>query len=339
MATVQTGKAGIATAKRGQTGKEKVAAAKFGKAGDAVTNGKEEVVTKAKKPVTAVVIPTVSAKAMSKDVGPRVALGMAQVAETEAEAKKLLAGVDSKRYDLLAQLTQAIVKAANNDKGIDLSKTFSGDLKEVNMLNDKLGIALGFREVVTIGEGDKARERVVTAKALEQIWPRQGETANNSPEYKRKSTVRSNFLHALKKCAQAAEGIRSKDLKVSLDKESGTLRLSGPNIKSTFGEDSVLLNEKQTIGEGDKAVKLLAKPSYTSIANMGAEAHGKVLKTRVQSGIGHAGSSGVDPVTAFVSVCSALVKGIEKLGAKPDAKCVDALRSVQNAIAKTGLVE
>lgn len=318
---------------KAMTGKQKAAAAKAGGAPEP-----EKVVDKkkaaTKKPqANAVVIPTVNPKALSVDVGPRVAIGMAKYAETLAQANQMIQQEESKRYDLLAQLTGAIVKAANADKGINLAAVFSGDLKQVNMLNDQLGLALGFRRVVTVGEGDAAKQRVVTAKELEAIWPRMGETANNSDEYKRKATVRSNFLHALKKCAQAAEGIRAEGLKMKTDK-SGTLMLSGPSIKSTFGADSVLLNEKQTIGEGDKKKKLDAKPSFTAIADMGARAHGKVMKVRKDSR-----ASSVDPVTAFVSVCTALVAGIAKLGDKPDAKCKEALAGVQSAIDKSGLVE
>lgn len=329
--TTKASKSGIATAARGQTGKQKAAAAKAGATAKPAESGKEGE-KKKKLGAPALPVPVIKAGAMSKDVGPRVALGMADMAKQEADANRVLAGLESKRYDLMTQLTQAIVKAANADKQIKLEAAFSGDTKQMNELNNALGIALGFREVKVIGDV----ERVVTADALQDIWPRQGETAKNSELYQRKATVRSNFLHALKKCVQAAEGIRAKGLKMQADKATGTLRLSGPEIKSTFGADSVLLNEKQTVGEGDKAIKLKAKPSFTSIANMGAIAHGKVMKTRVQSGVGHAGSSGVDPVTAFVSVCKTLVQAIAKLGDKPDAKQVEALASVQNAIDSWG---
>jgi hypothetical protein len=333
MATPQS-KSGIATAKRGLTGKQKAAAAKA-----APVNGKGEgevvaPVKKAKEPKPQAIIPIIKQSAMSLDVGPRVISGLMQVSETEAEANKLMSQVANKRYDLLAQLTQGIVKAAKADKTISLAAYFSKDPKQVNAVNDQLGLALGFRKVASVGEGEKARQRVVLADEVAKLFPQES-TTKGTQAFNRRATVISNFLHTLKKCAQAAEGIISKDMKMSLDKATGTLRLSGPTIKTTFGQDSVLLNEKQTIGEGDKKKKLNAKPSFTSIADIGAREHGVVMQVRKDSR-----ASAADPVLSFVSVCTSLVSAIGKLGDKPDSRQVEALASVQNAIDKWGgLVE
>jgi hypothetical protein len=276
-------------------------------------------------------VPVVNAKALSVDVGPRVIAGFMQNAETEQKANQMLAGVASKRYDLLAQMTQAIMKAARADKSIQLGAYFSGDNKLVNAENDKLGLALGFRKVVKTGEGDRVRERVVLHPDVAKLFP--GSEVKDTPEYKRRATVLSNFLHSLKKCAQAAEGMIQKDVKVAIDAKSGTLRISGPEVKKTFGQDSVLLNEKQTIGEGDKKKKLLAKPSFTAVADIGARAHNKVMITRKDSR-----TQSADPVLSFVSVCTTLVQAIGKLGPKPDDRQVKALAAVQNAIEQSGLV-
>lgn len=332
MATAQ--KSGIATAKRGLTGKQKAAAAKAAPAnGNA---GAPEVVAqekKKKKESTAVVIPTIKQSAMSLDVGPKVISGLMQVSEQERDANALLAGAANKRYDLLATLTQGIVKAAKADKSISLAAYFSKDMKQINEVNNQIGLALGFRKVAIVGEGENEKKRIVLADEVAALFPDESKT-KGTEAFKRRATVISNFLHTLKKCAQAAEGIIAKDMKMSVDKETGTLRLSGPAVKTTFGENSVLLNEKQTIGEGDKKKKLNEKPSFTAIANMGAREHGVVMQTRVQSGIAHGKT--VDPVLSFVSVCTALVQGIAKLGDKPDSRQVEALASVQNAIEKWG---
>jgi hypothetical protein len=327
---------GISTATRGKTGKQKAAEAKAGPNGKAPVAAKpmaqpSRPKARRKKAKAFVPAPVINAKALSVDVGPRVIAGFMENASKEAEANKLLSGIASKRYDLLQQLTMGVYKAAKADKSINLAAYFSGDNKLVNAENDKLGIALGFRKVVTAGEGDKARERVVLHPDVAKLFP--GAEVKDTPEYKRRATVISNFLHSLKKCAQAAEGIIQKDIKATIDKSSGTLKLSGPEIKTTFGEDSVLLNEKQTLGEGDKKKKLLAKPSYTAIADIGARAHNKVMKVRKDSRAG-----AVDPVLAFVTVCDQLVIAIGKLGDKPDDKQVKALANVQNAIEQSGLV-
>jgi hypothetical protein len=318
-------------ATQAKTGKASKASGKPPVAAKAAPNGK--ATEGKKKEASTAVIPVLKPGAISVDIGPRVISGFMQVADTEAEANKLFAGAASKRYDMLAQLTAGIVKAAKADKTIDLGAYFSKDNKRVNAENDKLGIALGFRSVVTIGEGDSAKQRVVLAPAVAKLFPG-GSDTKGTAEAKRKATVMSNFLHTFKKCAQAAEGIIAKDIKMTVDKDSGTLRLSGPAVKTTFGENSVLLNEKQTVGEGDKAKKLAAKPSFTAVANLGAQEHGVVMKVRKDSR-----AQAVDPVLSFVSVCKALTEAIGKLGDKPDSRQTEALRTVQNAIDQWGGLE
>ncbi|HEY6020873.1 MAG TPA: hypothetical protein VIY48_13530 [Candidatus Paceibacterota bacterium] len=276
------------------------------------------------------VIVTVKAGAISKDVGPAVLAGLDKSYKDEAKANQLIEEVKSKRYDLLSSMTLAIVKAAKADDTINLDASFSGEAKKMNVLNDQLGLALGFREVVK-GKDSAGNEvaKITYAKEVTKYFPT-AKDDKKAPETIRKATLRSNFLHMLKKCAQAAAAIVEKDLTVTQDKASGTLQISGPAVTKAFGSDTVLLNEKQTVGEGENSVKLKEKPSFTALAKMGAEAAGKVLQPRVDSRVGGA----VDTDTALPSLCNSLVAAINKVQGTPDAKTIEAFKAVQSAMAK-----
>lgn len=275
---------------------------------------------------------TVKSGALSTDVAPLVLAGLQKTFVDEEKAHALLQGVADKRYDLLSQTTAAILKAAKVDDSIDLSAAFSGDVKKMNVLNDQLGIALGFREVTIIpAEGDKPEiKRIGTAKAVAKYFPGPKDD-KNSPEYKRKNTLRSNWLHMVKKCAQAASGLLATDTKVEMNKEAGTLQISGPAVKKQFGQETVLLNEKQTIGEGEQAVKLAARPSFIAVAKMGAEAAGKVLQPRAQSGTG---TKATDPGAAVQAIAKSLTEACSKLKLPADDETKRALSIAQNAIDK-----
>lgn len=296
------------------------------------TENKEEakkVSEKKSAPPKPVVV--IKAGALSTDVGPTVILGMSRSYEEEDKAKAILQQVESKRFDLLAITTQAIVKAAKADPSIDLSVTFDGEPKKMSVLNDQLGLALGFREVTKSKDGDgKEIEKIGYAKAVLKYFPSPKDD-KKAKETIRKATLRSNFLHMLKKCAQAAHAIVDQDITIKKDTASGTLLLSGPTIQAKFGQDSVLLNDKITIGEGDDAKKLNEKPSFTAIAKMGAASAGKVLTTRKDSRVD---TGAVDPETAVLSICDTVVKAIGKLKGPAGPKVVEALKSVQSAIDK-----
>jgi hypothetical protein len=281
------------------------------------------------KPERAIV--TVKAGALSLDVGPAVISGLDKSYKDEAKANQLLQEVNGKRYDLLSQLTLAIVKAAKADDTIDLSVAFSGEAKRMNVLNDQIGIALGFREVTQMEnkKGDVIA-KIGYAKAVQKFFPT-AKDDKKAPETVRKATMRSNFLHMIKKCAQAAAAVIEKDITIKQDKASGTLQISGPEVVKQFGAETVLLNERQTIGEGEQATKLKEKPSFTTLARIGAEASGKTLQIRKDS---RAASNAVDPDTALQSICNTLVQSLNKLTGKPAAKTVESLQSVQSAIAK-----
>lgn len=294
------------------------------------TDDKAPKAEKAKPAVKDVV--TIKASAISADVGPNVLANLDKAYKDESKAQELMQLVDSKRYDSLTQLTAGILKAAQADNSIDLSVAFSGDNKKMNVLNDQLGLALGFREVTVLPATDKVEEikRINYAKAVQKYFPGPKED-KNSVEYKRKATLRSNFLHMVKKCAQAASGMMATDTKVTVDKTAGTLQISGPAVKKTFGADTVLLNEKQTIGEGESAVKLTQKPSFTAVAKMGAEAAGKVLTIRKDSRVA---SNAVDPATAVQNIAKSLADACAKLKLPADDATKRSLSIAQSAIDK-----
>lgn len=276
-------------------------------------------------------VPVIKSGALSVDVGPMVLAGLSKSYEDENKAKALLSAVETKRFDLLAVMTQAIVKAAKADGSIDLSATFANDAKKMNVLNDQLGLALGFREVtVTKDAGGKEHKRIGYAKTVLKYFPGPKDKEDQG-EYQRKSTLRSNFLHMLKKCAQASSAIVENDIVVKKDEKSGTLMVSGPKIQQQFGQDSVLLNDKLNIGEGESKITLKEKPSFTAMAKMGAAASGKVLPIRQDSRIQ---SGAVDPDTAIISICNTLVTALGKLQGHPMAKTIEALNSAKSAIDK-----
>lgn len=267
-------------------------------------------------------------KALSLDVGPKVIAAYSNITEEDQSVKAQMKALADKRYDTLATLTNGILHAAKNDDGIDLSVYFAGDSKAIQMMNDRVGVALGWRDSVMVGEGDKAKPKVVYSESVAAYFPRK----DDAEEVKqKKKTVVSNFMHAVKKCAMAAAGILESDAKVSVDKESGTLKLSGPAIKKEFGVDSVLLNEKQKVeGKKGETIALKQKPSFTQMANVGARAHGAVLQKRKQSGI--AGTA-ADPTKLLQETAKAFVAIVSKIDTPNDAQ-IKAMESVYSAVCK-----
>lgn len=274
------------------------------------------------------VIATVKTGALSTDIGPMVISGLSTAYVEEAKANAIIESVKTKRYDLLSAMTMAIVKAGKADDTINLAAAFKDDKKGASLLNDQLGLALGFREVTTVGEGDKAKQKIGYAKTVLKFFPGPKDE-KDGPDYNRKATTRSNFLHMLKKCAQAAHGIIVSDLTMTKDKTSGTLRLEGPSLTKQFGAASVLLDEKLTVKDEKGETKLKERPSFTSIARMGAEAEGKVLPTRKQSGVG---GPAIDVDIALQSLCNSLTAALSKITTKPNAKSIEALKVAQAAI-------
>lgn len=281
----------------------------------------------------------VKKSALSVDVGPKVLATMAKITDVETDIQNLGEELKAKRYDMLAQLTAAIVKAAKADDSIDLSATFDGDSKRMTSLNDRLGIALGFREIVQTS-ADKngiVYDKVVTSQSCAKWLPLGGETPQEkeTDEYKRKEARRGNFMTQVKKCAQAAATIIDKAMNAKYDQKNGTLLVSGPAIKKQFGQDSVLLNEKKTVGEGNDKVELNEKPSFAALAKMGAVAAGAAVLPKA------AGTPGTRTATivpaakmdqAVLSIAKSLTLALEKHPGKASDVLKNALDAVTNAI-------
>lgn len=285
--------------------------------------------------------------ALSIDVGPAVIAELSKTNAQEQEMHRLGEEIKAKRYDLLAKTTQAIVKAAKADDTIDLSAPFSGDPKKMNALNDRLGLALGFREIVKT-EADKNGiqwEKIVAAKAVAKYFPMAGEDKETA-EYKKKDTLRGNFLSMLKKCAQAAAAIIERDIVTKYDAKQGTLVISGPEVKKAFGQDNIALDEKKTRGEGDNKVELNQKPSFAALAVMGAEDHGAPTSagagnhrtTQISTaGAGAAGTAAKAAATmtadkAIIAIAKTFVATIERFKDKLTPEVTTALESVKNAV-------
>lgn len=305
-----------------------------------VTKGKapiDPVSAKAEKDavVTAenhALIPQIKARAMSKDIGPAVIASLAQAYIDETKARELMQGAQSKAYHSLARLTEGIVKAVKNDGSIVLRAAFVGGkdgAQDMAHLNDQLGIALGFREIITVGTGDKAKQRVVYATSCSQYFPKPGEN-KESEEYKQKNTIRSNFLHMLKKCVQAADAIITQQVDVKMDKTAGTLLLSGPSIKKQFGQNSVLLDEKKNIiDKAGNKVELKERPSFTAMAAQAAAAHGRPIHRG--SNTRGAGVQMSNPGQALDGLCKAFVAAIERVS-KPSPAQIVTVKTVESAI-------
>lgn len=257
--------------------------------------------------VKGLVIPKIAKGALQLDVGPMVIAGFAKTGADMEQATNMLQGARAKQYDLQAMLVNAICKAATVDKSIDLSVAFGEDTKPKAHLNNQIGLALGWRAVYE----EKGKQVIGYSKTVAKYFPQQG-VEKDSPEYKQAATFRTNWSHRLTQCIQVACGILDKGMTASIDKETKTLRLAGPEIKKQFGSDSVLLNEKQTQqNKKGEDVKLKEKPSFTAIAVKAGEAHGK---TTLRGGHGTNRSRvSVDPGKALEELAKAVVSALEKL--------------------------
>jgi hypothetical protein len=274
----------------------------------------------------------VNPKAMQVDIGPKVIGMLDRALQEQDKAMDLVESSRAKKYDALANMTHGILNAAKADTNIDLSAAFSGDRKRMEKLNNQLGIALGWREMVTVADGDRQVQRVVMAKSVARYFPSATEN-KDSPDYQRKNTFRSNFTTTVKQCAQAAEGLRHANIKSEIDEKAGTLRISGPKVKEMFGQDNVLLNENASQMGKDKVLNV--KPSFTAIRAIGGEGHDAPVhrgsNTRGTT-IGASAPKPTDPDTNMVSLAHMLIQGLGKLEGPVSDKVREALQQVTNAV-------
>lgn len=287
--------------------------------------------TEAKK-ATPVAILTLNKGALSTEVGPAMLKAYALSFENEQKAHDILNEIEAKRYDVLANTTQAIVKAAKSDKAVNLAAAFGQDTAEKNKLSKMIDLALGLQVYETVTTTGGSSQVLRTNPAIASYFPTKTDD-KDAPATKRKATFRTNWAHLKTKCIQAAHGIISADITVKKDEKSGTLLLSGPAIQKEFGQDQVLLNEKQTIPDPknkENSVQLKVKPSFTQVARIGAAAEGKVVEIRKDS---RAQTATIDADTAVQSQCSQLIASLGKLE-KPNDKTLASLNSLASAIAK-----
>lgn len=282
---------------------------------------------KAPKEQKEVVIYTINDKALSTDLGPRVIADLAKSYDKEQEANTLMQEVRAKRYDLMSHLTEAVVKASIGDKQIDLGVIFSGDKKKVGELNDKLFIALGVKEYEDI----KGKQKLVYTQGVRPHFP--DGTEKTKEEKQRKATLRSNFVHQLRKCTQAAVAINEGKIKTKYDKDAGTLRISGPAVLEQFGQKEVLLNEKQTVTVNKKGdtKSLKERPSFTALGIVAGKAHGAAVKGGKSND--RTRKLVVDLDAAIPSICASLVAALSKVE-KLSAKMIASIESAQSAIDK-----
>lgn len=310
---------------KSQTGKQKAAEAK-----------NEEERKKAGKAPAAPKVTTlvpIAKSAISKDVGPAAIAALAVAGEDEKKALSVLDGVATTRYKVISSVTMAILKAAKADKNINLAAVFTGDKKQMNELQNQLGIALGTREIKTIVDGNNTMQRVVPTAAVSKFFPSAG-MDKKSPEFARMDTLRNNWVTLVKRAAQAAEGIISEGLKAEMDKKGGTLRISGPAIKTAFGADSVLLNENTKQG-GEKP--LIAKPSFTAIRDIGAKNHDAAVPRGTNTrgaAVATSTPKPVDPDTAFQAMAGQLLMAIGKFSGPLEGKTKEAAERVLNAVSQ-----
>lgn len=298
---------------------------------------KDEAVASGKvaAPKTALeIVPKIKANALSLDIGPKVIEIFNKSAIEQDRGHELLNSAQGKKYEGMSLLTQGILKAASADTSIDLSAAFSGDKKKMEHLTKQIGLALGFREVQTQKDGDKSVERVVIAKSVAKYFPGPNEDTK-SAEYQRKNTFRANFSTTVKHCAQAAEGLKLSEAKVTFDSANGTLRLSGPKVKEHFGADDVLLNENAS--QKGKDAPLAHRPSFTEIRALAGEEHDAAVhrgsNTRGTT-VGASAPKPVDPEAALVSLAHTLIGAIGKYEGPVPVKVREALAQVVNTISE-----
>lgn len=288
-----------------------------------------------KKAAGAAALPTLflAAGAISKDVGPAVLASLAAAQKDEERAHELLGSVDSKRYDALSQMTRALVLAIDNDPHINIEDAFSTEKKRVERIYEQCRVALGIKVPRKIEIGGVETIISEYAPAVAKLFPSKADKPG-SDTHKRKDTLRSNFTHALKKCLGAAIGILDMNADMEVDKDTGTLLLTGPAVKVAFGSETVTLDGRQSVGEGESVVKLNMKPSYEGVAKIAQQKRGAVASPR-KAGVSTAGAGPVQPVNsdeAFGSLCNSLIAALNKMQGRPSEDAVKAMLSVESAI-------
>jgi hypothetical protein len=280
---------------------------------------------KAETTTTTALVPMIKTSALSADVGPRVTAMLWDWKRADMQGKELVRSGETRRREGLQLNTMAIAKAALADSSIDLASVFlpESDVARTKLYN-QVWVALGYKHAVVV----KDKPRLDWTSGVKEIM----NSPKDDPEHKAKESVRTNLSSQLGKCIQGAIFLVENKVKVQEDKKSGTLQITGPAVQKHFGEASVLLNENQTVNLLDKRGNVIgkkdlkARPSFTEIAKLGAEAHGKTFNKRVDSR-----AVSKDPNDYVVQVCESLVAALEKSPTLNEA-ATKALSSLQSAL-------
>lgn len=292
--------------------------------------------TKTAPATKAVAIVLPNSKAMSTDVGAKIVSAFVSVFEQDKQIAEMTRDVDKRRHDVLASMTSAIVKAANNDPNIDLTDVFSGEQKKINALNQLLMLAMGIQEVVTVGKEGAKTQKVQYTKEVAKFFPT-AKDEKGSEAHSKKVTQRTTFLHQLKRTIQAAHAIREENITFKTDQATGTLAISGKTVEKHFGVPAVIVNEKQTIetGTGDNVqkTKLKVKPSFTELARIGAAVAGKAVQGRTQRSTAPTGVVASDK--ALINIAKEFVKALGLYKGEVTEPLSEALKGVANAVTVT----
>jgi len=290
---------------------------------------------KAEKKGTEIFIPEIKSKALSKDVGPAFVRIQAKVDQDTAQAEDLANNAKRSKAAAMADLTLAIIKATKADTAINLAlvtDTSADAKRDRDKLFAQIYVATGLKTVAQVGD----KKRLVWSPEVQDLFPATGESTEAGTPGAAKATLRSNVSHAYTHAMHAALSIVERNISAEMDKATGTLKISGPEVQKQFGVKEVALNEKRTVVPTDKKgkasgdpIELKQIPSYSALRREAEVRHGKVARGPVTN---DRRIKTTDPQTAVREIALALVKAIEALKEKPNAETVKALKAVESAI-------
>lgn len=284
----------------------------------APTNGN----SKATKPMAKLPTTYVNPKAMAINVGEKAVQAFKMTKDLEQQRLDIVDRVNAVAGQTNAMLTETFFNAAKADPSIKLGDIHAEDERSTKELRQKLEVAVGIK-VATVN--DDGTVKVEYSPWAKNYFPQYGEKEADEGLWRTKENFRSNFATAFTKCIKAAHACIAKDLQISKDQATGTLLITGKAIKERFNVDSVALNEKREVKDGDKTVKLNKIPSYTELARMSTESVGKTLKTRVDSRAKEVNALNESDVAAAVKSLTIALGKVQDIG--------DELRTAIEALA------
>lgn len=249
----------------------------------------------------------VNPSAMSADVGRKAMESFGEAKMADDQIRELSNENTRRKGQTLMSLTMSFVKAAKEDKNINLADINSDKKEDASRCRAKLEVAVGIKIATKNEDGT---DKLTLADWTKEYLPQPG-MDKESEEWRKKETFRTNFAAVFKKAAMAAHAIVLKGIDLKEDKERGVLLISGKAVKERFNYDGpVALDEKKDFKVGDRKVSLAKVPSFTEIARISAEAGGTTLTTRVDSRakLGGAKVSEKDVLEAVKALQNAITK-------------------------------